>query len=154
MRAISTTSRRELSSSSFFFSARQTPKEIHAILAKILACFLPGRARDLSVYLYTPWYQKTLPLRFSFHPVLHEMLIFHFISSFPLKTFPPKIFARLCFSRLHIHKRRYLHGPDVRRLITQFVKCFVMQHRVKQARWVAGTGSRKCLNIVVRTTEK
>jgi len=28
------------------------PKEIHAILREILACFLPGRAKDLSAPLY------------------------------------------------------------------------------------------------------
>jgi len=30
----------------------KAPKEIHAILAEILACFLPGRANDLSAPLY------------------------------------------------------------------------------------------------------
>ena len=49
-RAISTTSRRELSSS--FFLQGKTPKEIHAILTETLACFLPGRAKDLSAPLY------------------------------------------------------------------------------------------------------
>jgi len=50
-RAISTTMRRELSSS--FFPARQgkVPKEIHAILTETLAFFLPGRAKDLSARL-------------------------------------------------------------------------------------------------------
>jgi len=52
MRAISTTSRRELSSSFFFFSLQgKAPKEIHAILTETLACFLPGRAKDLSAAL-------------------------------------------------------------------------------------------------------
>ena len=45
--AISTTSRRELSSS-FFFLQGKAPKEIHAILTEKLACFLSGRAKDLS----------------------------------------------------------------------------------------------------------
>jgi hypothetical protein len=48
-RAISTTSRRELSS--FFFLQGRAPKEIHAILPETLACFLPGRAKDLSAPL-------------------------------------------------------------------------------------------------------
>jgi len=50
-RAISTTSRRELSSS---FSSLQgkAPEEIHAILTETLACVLPGRAKDLSAPLY------------------------------------------------------------------------------------------------------
>ena len=50
-RAISTTSRRELSSS-FFFLQGKPPKEIHAILTETLACFLPGRAKNLSAPLY------------------------------------------------------------------------------------------------------
>ena len=51
-RAISTTSRRELSSSFFFPLQGKAPKEIHAILTETLACFLPGRAKDLSAPLY------------------------------------------------------------------------------------------------------
>ena len=47
--AISTTSRRELSSS--FFLQRKAQKEIHAILTKTLACFLLGRTNDLSATL-------------------------------------------------------------------------------------------------------
>jgi len=38
------------------------PKEIHAILTETLACFLPGRAKDLSALLYIgyqwPWYKE------------------------------------------------------------------------------------------------
>ena len=49
-RAISTTSGRELSSSSLFLQGK-APKEIHAILTETLACFLPGRAKDLSAPL-------------------------------------------------------------------------------------------------------
>ena len=45
-RAISTTSRRELSSS--FFLQGEAPKEIHDIMTETLACFFPGRAKDLS----------------------------------------------------------------------------------------------------------
>jgi len=45
-RAISTTSRRELSS--IFFLKRKARKEIHGILTEILASFLPGQAKDLS----------------------------------------------------------------------------------------------------------
>ena len=36
----------------FFFLQGKTPKEIHAILTETLACFLPGRAKDLSATLY------------------------------------------------------------------------------------------------------
>ena len=51
-RAISTTSRRELSSSSFFFVLQgKAPKEIHAILTETLACFFPVQANDLSAPL-------------------------------------------------------------------------------------------------------
>jgi len=32
----------------FFFLQGKAPKEIHAILTEKLACFLPGRAKDLS----------------------------------------------------------------------------------------------------------
>ena len=48
--AISTTPRRVLSSSSFFLQGK-APKEIHAILTETLACFLSGRAKDLSASL-------------------------------------------------------------------------------------------------------
>jgi len=50
-RTISTTSRRELSSS-FFPLQGKAPKEIHAILTETLACFLPGQAKDLSTPLF------------------------------------------------------------------------------------------------------
>ena len=50
-RVISTTSRRELSSS-FYFLPGKAPEEIHSILTEILACFHPGRAKDLSAPLY------------------------------------------------------------------------------------------------------
>jgi len=36
----------------FLFLQGKAPKEIHAILTEILACFLPGRAKDLSVPPY------------------------------------------------------------------------------------------------------
>ena len=45
--AISTTSRRELSSSLLFLQGK-TPKEIHAILTETLAWFFPGGAKGLS----------------------------------------------------------------------------------------------------------
>jgi len=34
-----------------FFLQGKAPKEIHAILTETLACFLPGRAKDLSAPL-------------------------------------------------------------------------------------------------------
>jgi len=34
----------------FLFLRGKVPKEIHAILTEILACVLPGRAKDLSVH--------------------------------------------------------------------------------------------------------
>ena len=46
-RAVSTTSRFEMSSSIFFLQG-MAPKEIHSILTETLTCFLPGRAKDLS----------------------------------------------------------------------------------------------------------
>jgi len=36
----------------FFFLQDKAPKEIHDILTETLACFLPGRAKDLSAPLY------------------------------------------------------------------------------------------------------
>ena len=35
----------------FFFLKGKAPKEIHAILTETLACFIPGRAKDLSAPL-------------------------------------------------------------------------------------------------------
>jgi len=57
-RLISTTWRRELSSSFFFFVQGKAPKEIHAILKETLACFVPGRAKDLSAPLCKPVFEK------------------------------------------------------------------------------------------------
>jgi len=48
--AVSTSWRRELSSSCFFLQGK-AQKEIHAILTETLACFLPGLAKDLSAPL-------------------------------------------------------------------------------------------------------
>ena len=36
----------------FFFLQGKAPKEVHAILTEKLACFHPGRAKDLSAPLY------------------------------------------------------------------------------------------------------
>jgi len=36
----------------FFFLQSKAPKEIQAILTETLACFLPGRAKDLSTPLF------------------------------------------------------------------------------------------------------
>jgi len=52
-RAISTKSRCELSSSSFYLQGK-APKKIHAILTETLVCFLPSLAKDLSAPLYNP----------------------------------------------------------------------------------------------------
>jgi len=38
------------------FLQGKAPKEIHPILTEILACFLPGRAKDLSAPLYIGLY--------------------------------------------------------------------------------------------------
>jgi hypothetical protein len=35
----------------FFFLQGKAPKEIHVLLKETLACFLPGRANDLSAHL-------------------------------------------------------------------------------------------------------
>ena len=68
-RAISTTSRRKLSSS-FFFLQCKAPNEIHAILTETLACFLPDRAKDLSAHLYT----SCLSLEIRFLSAVREVL--------------------------------------------------------------------------------
>ena len=36
----------------FLFPQGNAPKEIYSILTETLACFLPGRAKDLSALLY------------------------------------------------------------------------------------------------------
>jgi len=36
----------------FIFLQGKAPKEIHAILTETLACFLPGRAKDLPAPVY------------------------------------------------------------------------------------------------------
>ena len=36
----------------FLYLQGKAPKEIHAILTETLACFLPGRAKDLSALMY------------------------------------------------------------------------------------------------------
>jgi len=54
-------SRRELSSSLFFFFLQgKAPKKIHAILTETLDCFLPGRAKDLKAHLYVLRRQETI----------------------------------------------------------------------------------------------
>jgi len=40
----------------FFFLQGKAPKEIHAILTETLACFLTGRAKDLSAPMYCRLY--------------------------------------------------------------------------------------------------
>jgi len=42
---------RDTSCHQVFFVQGKAPKEIHAILTETLACFLPGRAKDLSAPL-------------------------------------------------------------------------------------------------------
>ena len=78
VRVISTTSRRELHQVSCFLQGK-TPKEIHAILAETLACFLPGRAKDLSVPLYLQFLsflQFSIPGSVSEIQCLYEMCYF------------------------------------------------------------------------------
>jgi len=62
-RAISTTSRSELSSSSFFFFQGKAPKEIHAILTETLGEHAPSYATvSLNVVIFPS----------VMHPVLHD----------------------------------------------------------------------------------
>jgi len=65
----------------FFFLQGKAPKKIHAFLTETLACFLPCRAKDLSVLLY-----KRFRLLGSdtFHAVVYRGGFWGF------KTSPPK----------------------------------------------------------------
>ena len=56
----------------FFFLQGKAPKEIHAILAETLACFLRSRAKDLSAPLYHSTLRK-FPKWRRFH--LHRVRI-------------------------------------------------------------------------------
>jgi len=47
----------------FFFLQGEAPKEIRAILTETLACFLPGRAKDLSAPLCKYTYVTVARLR-------------------------------------------------------------------------------------------
>jgi len=49
----------------FLFLQGKAPKEIYAILTETLACFLPGRAKDLSAPLIC-YVMRGLPLLFKF----------------------------------------------------------------------------------------
>ena len=62
-RAISTTSTRELSSSSPPPLQGKAPKEIHAILTETLACFLPGRVKDLSAPLCESYFASVVQVK-------------------------------------------------------------------------------------------
>ena len=53
----------------FLFLQGKAPKEIHAILTNTLACFLPGRAKDLSAPLY-----RCPPATRSSHAILTDTL--------------------------------------------------------------------------------
>ena len=57
----------------FFFSYKaKAPKEIHAILTETLACFLPGRAKDLSAPLCVVYNYKNI--------LIHNSLFIRIIS--------------------------------------------------------------------------
>ena len=74
----------------FFFLQGKAPKEIHVILTETLACFLPGRAKDLSAPLYNigthfslfipKWFNKrrrqTAWLRVGGNPVFRNLVQF------------------------------------------------------------------------------
>jgi len=53
----------------FFFLQGKAPKEIYAILAEILARFLPGRAKDLSAPLYGGINPRILNLSTKWRPL-------------------------------------------------------------------------------------
>ena len=59
------------------FNNIETPKEIYAILTETLACFLPGRAKDLSAPLYIPPGLNTKKVLRSVHTVYYVFLRDH-----------------------------------------------------------------------------
>ena len=67
----------------FFFLQGKEPKEIHAILTETLACFLPGRIKDLSASLNS--YFKVTRLRTvcpsAKSSMQIRMYVYHFLSS-------------------------------------------------------------------------
>ena len=109
-RAISTTSRRELSSS-FFFLQSKAPKEIQAILTETLDCFLLGRAKDLSAPLYfrtsssvVNWFSSSQEIpRILWDPNVH----FHIQKSTPhiaiLRQLRPFYALTTHFLKIHLH---------------------------------------------------
>jgi len=94
-RAISTTSRRELSSSFFFLLQGKAPKEIHAILTETLACFLRGGAKNLSAPLYIT---KSVSPLYCLSPCAPQCLYFLF---WPL--IPPHCRCRGLLVHLILH---------------------------------------------------
>jgi hypothetical protein len=81
----------------FVFLQGKVPKEIHAILKETLACFLPGRAKDLPAPLYqcnnadTP---TRTDVQFRWTRIMKEISteILHFVQLCPI----PVVWANLC----------------------------------------------------------
>ena len=58
----------------FLFLQGKAPKEIHAILTVTLACFLPGRAKDLSAPLYMLFFVYYLLIYLTMPSVVQDHL--------------------------------------------------------------------------------
>ena len=54
----------------FFFLQGKAPKEIHAILTETLACFLPGRGKELSAPLYLKHFTSSIAEKMFLHDAL------------------------------------------------------------------------------------
>jgi len=61
-----------------FFLQGKAPKEIHAILTETLACFLPGRAKDLSAPLHNEPTNEKLIGNLSYCPLSHCYMFRHY----------------------------------------------------------------------------
>ena len=64
----------------FLFLQGKAPKEIQAILTETLACFLPGRAKDLSAPLYVGQWESIRNVMLKNNVIL---LSLHYSSNFP-----------------------------------------------------------------------
>jgi len=97
-RAISTTSRRELSTSFFFFFLQdKAPKEIHAILTETLVCFLPGLAKGLSASLCFSHISRSIQGCSVFQHYPWSRLVFNQVLHIFIRT--AKIRIRLYFTK-------------------------------------------------------
>ena len=113
----------------FFFLQGNVPKEIHAILTETLACFLPGRAKDLSaplyiyiyiyihihIYIFTPGFPKNHSLFGVLSLLLHAANVA--VSDFSLSVLSTK------------HDCKLLHTLVVRKFLSTISVSLLLFHR-------------------------